>query len=77
MKLLWTGLKRGRNDLRPRRCRTPIRKSHTKGEGRTTESKSRSITKAEKAEHDLKTAKLKKQREARDADEAESKKGKR
>jgi hypothetical protein len=42
-----------------------------------TSSKSRSITDAEKAERDLKTAGLKKQREAREAGEAEVKKGKR
>lgn len=36
-----------------------------------TSSKSRRITDADKVEHDLKTAKLKKQREARDAEEAD------
>jgi hypothetical protein len=45
-----------------------------KAKAEQTESKSRSITEAEKTEHDLKTAKLKKQREQRDV---ELKKGKR
>jgi hypothetical protein len=42
-----------------------------------TDSKSRSITEADKAERDLKMARLKKQREAKEAGEAEAKKGKR
>jgi hypothetical protein len=40
-------------------------------------SKSRSITDADKAVHESKTARLKKQREERDAGDAEAKKGKR
>lgn len=44
------------------------RRTREEKDSRTT-SKSRSITEADKAEHDLKTAKLKQLREARDAAE--------